>query len=340
MGGFAMEWKADRAVGSDNPITLLQFADANTALLLRAHTTTTWLPDLVEAALVRQQLRKVCFNPNRQKLLASFTMAGEAKSLADLQQMGKARGEEWCSLKDAALQFGHRIRRDPKVERSEWAASELSQQQRQYAADSAYFAFLLLQDVEALPELASREYVAPEGVFKVLPGWAEQGVQRRNDGLYCTLCKKEAQHYKTMQVHVDSKLHRKKAGLEVLKSEPPTPAAASVVPRELEEEGIMGGARAGELHCGLCSSGPFNAPEAAWNHIVGAQHQKQKKAAVTQKLTLTPKLYKAGVLLEEGSAKFTCGFCGVGLQDTLTGVQFFIEPFWFPSEVSPPPQSS
>merc|ERR1719210_1203888 len=114
--------------------------------------------------------------------------------MVDLAVIARKKGLAEQGLKSLTEHFGMRMRKDPRVARSNWAAYELTLEQIQYAADDAYFSYMLLDRIKALPDAMQQDPVGygavNKGILEVQPGWEEQGIERRHDGLWCCMCEK------------------------------------------------------------------------------------------------------------------------------------------------------
>ena len=58
--GWDVEWPPDGRTQAENPVALMQFADAETALLVRTHRTGQWLPSVIREVLTSETCTKVC----------------------------------------------------------------------------------------------------------------------------------------------------------------------------------------------------------------------------------------------------------------------------------------
>ena len=187
--GWDLEWPPDRKE-RDNPIALMQFADADTALLVRTHISQSWLPDLIQSVLESESCIKICVgfdSADKHKMRTSFNLL--PGGLLDLATLAAQKGLKEAGLKSLAERFGFRIRKEPRIARSNWAQAQLTAEQVTYAAEDAYFTFLLREKLEELPDKREEvQSLAVEGQLRLQEGWAEQGIEKRHDGLWCQLC--------------------------------------------------------------------------------------------------------------------------------------------------------
>ncbi|CAE7926194.1 Wrn, partial [Symbiodinium necroappetens] len=143
--GWDMEWIPDTGAREENPVALMQFADAHTALLLRTHRSGKWLPKCVRDLLLSKSCQKVTLGydgSDRRKVQASFDLEPEA--VVDLQKMAEDRGfQRSIGLKKLGRAFGLKMYKDPTLSMSFWEASTLSEDQVRYAADDAFFTYSL-----------------------------------------------------------------------------------------------------------------------------------------------------------------------------------------------------
>jgi hypothetical protein len=280
--GWDLEWQPDRIKGSDNPIALMQFADENMALLLRTHKTRNWLPASVLRALLSDSCSKIGVGwdgLDKQKMQSTFHF--QPNGIIDLASIAKKKGLAEQGLKSLTEHFGIKMRKDPRVARSNWAAHELTLEQIQYAADDAYFSYKLLDHLRALPDVMRKDplgYAAVnQGVLEIQPGWEEQGIERRHDGLWCGMCEKGPMTVPLVVArHMEGKQHKK--NLEArLGGDGNGPVGD--LPEEYTMQGIvagdgLNGIQRGEYKCVICDAGPFNALVTADAHIQSKKHQK------------------------------------------------------------------
>mmetsp|Transcript_81091 Transcript_81091/g.211358 ORF Transcript_81091/g.211358 Transcript_81091/m.211358 type:complete len:732 (+) Transcript_81091:70-2265(+) len=276
--GWDLEWQPDRYKDSDNPIALMQFADDKVALLLRTHKTTNWLPLVVMRALCSESCRKVGVGwdgPDKQKMDRTFHFL--PFGIEDLAEIAKKKGVQEQGLKSLTLRFGYKIRKDSRVARSNWAAPELTQEQIRYAAEDAHYSYVLYDKLRELPDqLISQTEgfdTVNEGLLTLQPGWEEQGITRRHDGLYCTTCTKGPMTVPmVVERHLESHKHRKKI------EERMGISGGDGAPLELPEEWVMQGIigadgvndlKPGEFTCQHCDA------KLALNNIEA--HLKSKK---------------------------------------------------------------
>ncbi|CAK0865984.1 unnamed protein product [Prorocentrum cordatum] len=332
--GFDMEWKPDRYAGSDNRVALMQFSDAETAVLVRTHRTDAWLPDVLVELLTGKRVTKICVGydgSDKRKLLSTFNF--ELDGVVDLAELAPSKGKKNTGLKKLAADFGWQMRKESRVARSDWSATKLTEDQIQYAAEDAYFTFMIFEELADLPDApvesdddADAAPSAPEqsSVLTLKPGWAEQGIVKNNNGLWCSVCNKGPMlHVDVMEKHVLSKLHMRKtqpekAAAERAAAAPAEAAVAAEVPPELSEQGIVRGGEGGhrgtqaEYLCAACDAGPFQCLKAAEAHVNGRKHEslqrKRETEAAIQTGKLPPELEVAGGEVTD-SGTFRCRFC-------------------------------
>ena len=189
--GWSVMWKADRVKDSDNPISAMQFASADSALILRTHITKKWLPDVIDKVLRHQTFMKVCIGYQggesdiRKKMLSSFNIG--VQGIIDLEEVAKRKNVEGKGLKALAACCECFIRNDSRIARSDWMATELSEEQVQYAAEAAFFAHHIWSRLEAKPDFKEEKNEGDEnlnkGILTIKPEW-EGIIDRRLDGLY------------------------------------------------------------------------------------------------------------------------------------------------------------
>jgi len=281
--GWDLEWQPDRNKDQDNPVALMQFADETTCLLIRTHLTKNWLPASVLRCLLSDTCKKVGVGwdgPDKLKMYNTFnfTPAG----IVDLALKAKAKRIPEQGLKSLTRHFGMNMKKDSKIARSNWAAPELSPDQIRYAAEDAYFSFLLLEKIEAVAEPLPDEEKAGfdqcnQGILELKPGWEEQGVMRKHDGLWCTWCEKGPMTVPMiLEKHLEGKQHRRKVeekrgifGVGV----------GPTLPEEYADQGIVlgddiNGVKAGVFKCMLCDAGPLNSMTHIESHCNSKKHQK------------------------------------------------------------------
>mmetsp|Transcript_47169 Transcript_47169/g.146120 ORF Transcript_47169/g.146120 Transcript_47169/m.146120 type:complete len:610 (-) Transcript_47169:195-2024(-) len=286
--GWDLEWQPDRTKDSDNPIALMQFADENVALLLRTHRTRNWLPGTVFRALTCEGCTKVGVGwdgPDKQKMQSTFNL--QPLGIADLSEIAKKKGVAEQGLKSLTEHFGIRMRKDSRIARSNWAASELTQEQIQYAAEDAYFSYILFDKLRTLPdpviEDADGYATVNQGVLELQPGWEEQGIVRRHDGLWCAMCEKGPMTVPlVVKRHMEAQKHKKK--LEQKQGGGPGSGLSEDLPEEYIMQGIVAGdgfndIRIGEYKCQVCDAGPFNALQTVEAHLKSKKHIKNTTTA-------------------------------------------------------------
>lgn len=282
--GWDLEWQPDRTKDSDNPIALMQFADDSTALLLRTHRTRNWLPISVMKALLSEGCTKVGVGwdgPDKQKMQSTFNFL--PVGIYDLSEIAKKKQVTEQGLKSLTEHFGYKMRKDSRIARSNWAANELTKEQVQYAAEDAYFSFLLYDKLRSLPSplVADKEGYAMvnQGVLELQPGWREQGIERRHDGLWCQMCEKGPMTVPlVVERHMSGQRHRKK-----LEQKNGIPIGPDGTPEELPEEYVsesiycgdgINNLKIGEYKCKICNAGPFNNLQTVDAHLKSKRHLK------------------------------------------------------------------
>lgn len=276
--GWALEWQPDRKQDSDNPVVLMQFADDKIALLLRTHLTKNWLPTSVRKALSSDYFVKVGVgSQNRTKMKSTFDFS--PAGTVDLVDLARKKGIATENLKSLTSHFGLRMRKDSRIARSNWAAPELTHEQIQYAAEDAFFSYWIYDKLQTLSDQAPEDpegaAILNQGVLELQPGWEDQGVIRKHDGLWCTMCDKGPMLAPMVMVsHLESKTHQKK-----LEQKCGLSAACDNIPLELSDEyrmkGISSdGLKVGEYKCFICNAGPFNNLNTIDAHLASKRHRK------------------------------------------------------------------
>lgn len=247
----------------------------------------------------------------------------------DLTSLAREKGLAEVSLKNIAERFGLQMKKDPKMTRSNWACPELSQDQIQYAAEDAYFAFILLEKLQNLPDPMltpdnKEDYsVVNQGVLELTKDMIKQGIVRKHDGLWCSMCEKGPMTVPlVVHKHMEGQKHRKKLA-EKFGAETPQ---VGELPDEYVLNGIICGnglnpnLRAGEFTCTLCEAGPFISLANVDTHLKSKKHQKNitpthTKAAVAEvKDPFESKMWNMPdyVLFSEerdGPIQLTCSLC-------------------------------
>jgi len=295
--GWDLEWQPDRTKETNNPISLMQFSDESTCLLLRTHRTGPWLPMVVMKALMSDACKKIGVGwdgPDKQKMQRTFNF--EPLGIVDLSQIAQAKGIKETGLKSMSEYFGIRMRKEPKIARSNWACHQLSAEQQLYAAEDAYFSFILYEKLNSLPDAAREDpegfAIINQGVLELQEGWEEEGIVRKHDGLHCAMCGKGPMLVPmVVQRHMEGAQHRKKLAMKnnggkvqnnggkVLAADNP-----ELVPGELEEkyvinciiagDGIKTECKLGEYKCEICPAGPFNSLTTVDAHLGSKRHVK------------------------------------------------------------------
>lgn len=286
-----MEWQPDRTKEALNPVALMQFSDESTALLLRTHRTLQYLPEAVRHCLESETCLKVGVGwdgPDKTKFANTFRF--QPYGIHDLAQTAKQKGLKESGLKSLTEHFGWRMCKDGRMARSNWAQSEeLSEDQIMYAAEDAYFSYLLYDKLNALPDPGPEDFAALDsGVLALQPGWGEQGIERRHDGLYCSLCDKGPMTVPmVVGRHLESTKHIKKVeGKKGIGLAPGQLHNIPALPEEYRSQHIISGAdenggslKLGEFKCTLCDAGPFNAFATIDAHLKSKKHMRHMQPA-------------------------------------------------------------
>jgi len=220
--GYDLEWQPDRDKFSENPIALMQFSDESTALLLRTHRSRQYLPVIVMKVLCSDVCRKICVGwDGGDKTKSNNTFHFLPSGIEDLSAIAKSKGLAQTGLKLLAEHFGYKMLKESKTARSNWATSApLSQEQIAYAAEDAWMTYLLYDKLNSLPDpvIANEEGCdAGTGGLKIAPGWADQGIVRRHDGLWCAMCDKGPMTVAlVMERHMEGAKHKKKLASRAL----------------------------------------------------------------------------------------------------------------------------
>eukprot|EP00927_Polykrikos_kofoidii_P085267 TRINITY_DN922_c0_g2_i1.p1 TRINITY_DN922_c0_g2~~TRINITY_DN922_c0_g2_i1.p1 ORF type:complete len:583 (+),score=77.10 TRINITY_DN922_c0_g2_i1:243-1991(+) len=280
--GWDLEWVPDRTKEADNPIALMQFADETTAMLIRTHKTRNWLPSAVLQALLSEDCKKISVGwdgNDKQKMQRTFHI--EPHGIIDLAVVAREKkGLAAQGLKALSGHFGMNMKKESRVARSNWACTRLTRDQIQYAADDAYFTYILAEKLDRLPDmerLVEEKQVGAQAILEMSPGWDEQGIERRHDGLWCTICNRGPMTVpQVVDVHLGCQKHKKhmeaKSGCEAKNG-------GLELPPEYEAQGIvagdgLNGAKVGEYRCKLCNAGPFTAKTTVDAHVGSKKHQK------------------------------------------------------------------
>eukprot|EP00929_Paragymnodinium_shiwhaense_P091184 TRINITY_DN51214_c0_g1_i1.p1 TRINITY_DN51214_c0_g1~~TRINITY_DN51214_c0_g1_i1.p1 ORF type:complete len:567 (+),score=111.70 TRINITY_DN51214_c0_g1_i1:139-1839(+) len=271
--GWDLEWVPDKSKEADNPIALMQLADDNVALLLRTHRSGSWLPDSVREALLSEDCKKVAVGydgGDKRKMRLSFGF--EPNGILDLCPLAKDKGLPQVGLKFMAEHFGWLMKKESRVARSNWACGKLSPDQERYAAEDAYFTFLLLEKLRSLPDASVAE--ASGDLLRMQPGWSEQGLEARSDGIWCRLCERGPMTMPmVIHQHIRGQKHVKKFNSKQeqdaeLKTRTPERL------QNLAAQGIVLQADGVSFRCTLCAAGPFLAMASIDIHLQSKKHQK------------------------------------------------------------------
>lgn len=276
--GWDLEWPPDRTKDSNNPIALMQFADHETVLLIRTHRTERWLPNVVKQVLSSETCVKICVGwdgADKKKMKSSFEL--EPAGLLDLANLASQKGLRERGLKALAEHFGLKMKKETRVARSDWATFQLSKEQIAYAAEDAYFTYLLKDKLEALNDVEDESVnLAVEGQLALRPGWAEAGIVRRHDGLHCELCGQGPMNtHENVLSHLRGNNHDKKTKAR----QGFGPEGKHVLTEEEETNGIYAGdgtsgAEVGEFKCRLCEDVQLRNVQSIKDHMKSKKHQK------------------------------------------------------------------
>lgn len=279
--GFDLEWQPDRDKFSDNPVALMQFSDESTALLLRTHKSLNYLPVIVMKVLCSEVCHKIGVGfdgPDKTKMDNTFHFL--PSGIEDLSDIARKKGLAETGLKLLAEHFGYKMRKESKVARSNWAAATLTKEQIAYAAEDAWMTYLLYYELEKLPDpvITNEEGcdTVNAGVIQLQPGWAEQGIVRRHDGLWCAMCDKGPMTVAlVLERHMEGAKHKKK-----LANRAHVLGAALELTEDLIESGIYTSdgtneLKVGEFKCKICDAGPFASLVVAEQHLRSKRHLKK-----------------------------------------------------------------
>jgi ribonuclease D len=147
--GLDLEWKPDANPSSNNPIALIQLACWDAVLLIRT----------VGCCQMPPWLTECLEDPSRVKITSSFDLSDRHKlrttfgwdfservrvpsSFLDIADMAKLRRLPY-GLRRMAAEFGLPMLKAKEVGCSNWSREKLTDAQRQYAADDAFFTLYL-----------------------------------------------------------------------------------------------------------------------------------------------------------------------------------------------------
>eukprot|EP00927_Polykrikos_kofoidii_P085266 TRINITY_DN922_c0_g1_i1.p1 TRINITY_DN922_c0_g1~~TRINITY_DN922_c0_g1_i1.p1 ORF type:complete len:584 (+),score=89.85 TRINITY_DN922_c0_g1_i1:115-1866(+) len=344
--GWNLEWVSDRTKEADNPVALMQFADESTALLIRTHRTRDWLPSAVLQALLNEDCKKISVGwDGDEKLKMQRTFHFEPNGIIDLAFVAREnKGLTAQGLKALTEHFGLKIKKESRVARSNWACTQLSRDQIQYAAEDAYFTYILSEKLDRLPDIervVEEKHAGAQGILEMLPGWDEQGIERRHDGLYCTICNRGPMTVPSIvNVHLGGQKHKKHMDAKAACADIVGGAARGFeLPPEYEAQGIVAGdgcngAQFGEYRCKICNAGPFTAKITVDAHVGSKKHQKALMPAAEATSTVKGDLMKQTyedilwnlpdyVLVHEG-AILECTLCSARM-NSLTKMHIHID---------------
>lgn len=191
--GLDMEWAPDRCKQHDHEVALVQLAVGSVVWLVR--TCQISLPEFVRSIFLDPRVVKVVVDfdgADRAKLARSFGIRIEGDPAAvgflDISSMAADCGATGRGLKRLALRCGHHVKKEKSVSTSNWEARVLSEAQRQYAADDAFFSLLVAGDLmgEHRAHAAPADPVHAELRQRARQAWAQaearvRGARRSED---------------------------------------------------------------------------------------------------------------------------------------------------------------
>merc|ERR1719207_72342 len=123
----------------------MQFASEDSCILLRLHRIQGWLPRIVRQILCSSEVPKIAYaydEVDRLKMLNSFGF--QPQHIVDIMQLSHKRGLVFRGLRGLAEHFQLRMKKDARITCTDWACpDDLTREQVQYAAEDAYFAYLI-----------------------------------------------------------------------------------------------------------------------------------------------------------------------------------------------------
>jgi len=146
--GLDFEWPWDR-FGQDNPLALVQISTFDKVVLAPVLPTAAELPAWVRSLLLDRSIQKVVAGfdvMDRHKLGQKGLACGEGEDAwLDIGVLAEELGDKVPSvgLRKLCYHFGYPIRKDRKVCMGDWSAPILADDQKQYAADDAFFQLLV-----------------------------------------------------------------------------------------------------------------------------------------------------------------------------------------------------
>jgi len=187
--GFHLIWTLDRSQGENHPVAMVCFADNNTVLLLRTHRTENWLPPIVIRVLQTQSCTKVTIDwEKHSKGKMDNTFHWQPLGMEDLADVSRKKGVNGIGLKQLARALEVNIKKDASVERSDWTVDNITEDQLEYAAEEVYFTYVLHDRLLAMVDIELENPHMEDGLLAMAPGWEDQGIRRRHDGLHCDVC--------------------------------------------------------------------------------------------------------------------------------------------------------
>eukprot|EP00746_Dinoflagellata_sp_MGD_P153751 gnl/MRDRNA2_/MRDRNA2_84437_c0_seq2.p1 gnl/MRDRNA2_/MRDRNA2_84437_c0~~gnl/MRDRNA2_/MRDRNA2_84437_c0_seq2.p1 ORF type:complete len:726 (-),score=117.12 gnl/MRDRNA2_/MRDRNA2_84437_c0_seq2:439-2616(-) len=172
--GWDIEWRPDYEQGSDNPIALMQFASEDSCVLLRSHRVPGWLPSIVRQILCSTDVPKISYaydEADCQKMLNSFGF--QPQHIVDIRQLSHKRGLVFKGLRGLAEHFQLRMKKDARITCTDWASlDDLTKEQVYYAAEDAYFPFLIYKGLEGdtKSQITDRQYAVNQATQQIADG--------------------------------------------------------------------------------------------------------------------------------------------------------------------------
>lgn len=268
--GFGVQWPPDRAAGSDNAIALLDFATKDAVMILRTHKSQRWLPQVVRDILSSTLIEKVSINSVvvKTKFFRSF---GFEVNVVDINDVATARGIVCINFRSLMQQFKVPVRHEPG--RIDWKAEDLPDEHQIHAAREVFDTLNVYRAMADMPVVNKPVDIHQDftSSLSLQPGWADEGMVRRHDGLYCTKCEKgPILSSESVLSHLASKAHIKKLL--------PPEAAQERQPvvswqPGWAEQGIV--QKRDGLWCELCSKGPLASGDVVDAHLNSQKHLKK-----------------------------------------------------------------
>lgn len=219
--GMFFGWKDDRTKDDNHGLAIIAIADESNCILFRVHQSGRYLPDAFANYLQSALCEKFVFSWGamaHKKFQNSFDNSEggvvEILNVTDVSVLAVTKGIDKVGLSSVAEVVGPlTIKPKPKLD---WLVDTLSPEVERYAVDTAYFSFVVAQELEKIDtiEKFADHTNQFESCLTMEAGWEKQGIERRNDGLYCILCPAgPIQDAKIMKAHVNTERHMRKAGM-------------------------------------------------------------------------------------------------------------------------------